>query len=315
MRTLSRPLSALVLAWSCFGPGAALPAAAADCRPRALEELRAHSPDGFAVYTQLGNPAFFMSWIDCNDAQLDLSTAVHESTHVITSEADAFPLVGGGEVRRPHEVSGFFPPSRIAGQFKPDDLVGTYLLSGRASSATDLLYLLDELNAYAHDLNAAVDLKHMTRANQAVDHRDGLAALMAFVAAYAATAKASEPATWSGLRRPQVATVIGSLWGRAEAVMASSCGIPDFGTSDKDYIRRVCSVQSQAALGPILGRAPLCPTACLEPRADVEQTSSLAAPTGPRSSLRQFPANRRAGASWPLSARTLSAGSGTHRED
>jgi hypothetical protein len=277
MHPLSRPLLALALAL-CLGPGSAL--AGPDCRQRGLEELRAHSPDGFAVYTRLANPAFFTGWIDCSDAQLDLSTAVHESTHRITSEADAFPLVGGGEVRRPHEVSGFFPPSRIAGQFKPDEHVATYLQPGRASSATDLLYLLDELNAYTHDLNAAVDLKHMTRPNQAVDHRDGLAALMAFVAGYAATAKATEPATWRGLQQPKVATAIAALWGRAEGVMASSCGIPDFGTSDRDYIRRVCSAGSQAALAPILGRPPLCPTACLEPGADVEQTSSLAMPAG-----------------------------------
>jgi hypothetical protein len=163
MHPLLRPLSALAFALSCLGPGAALKAASADCRPRALEELRSHSADGFAVYTKLANPTFFTSWIDCNDAQLDLSTAVHESTHLVTSETDAFPLVGGGEVRRPHEVSGFFPPSRIAAHFKPDDLVATYLQPGRASSATDLLYPLDELNAYTHDLNAAVDLKHMTR--------------------------------------------------------------------------------------------------------------------------------------------------------
>ena len=37
----------------------------------------------------------------CDDAQFDLSTAVHESTHFISSEIDAFPLVGGGAVERP----------------------------------------------------------------------------------------------------------------------------------------------------------------------------------------------------------------------
>jgi hypothetical protein len=293
MHPLLRPLSALAFALSCLGPGAALKAASADCRPCALEELRSHSADGFAVYTKLANPTFFTSWIDCNDAQLDLSTAVHESTHLVTSETDAFPLVVA-ERYAAHEVSGFFPPSRIAAHFKPDDLVATYLQPGRASSATDLLYLLDELNAYTHDLNAAVDLKHMTRPNQAVDHRDGLAALMAFVASYAATAKATEPATWSGLQQPKVASVIAALWGRAEGVMASSCGIPDFGTSDKDYIRRVCSAGAQAALAPILGHPPLCPTACLEPAADVEQTSSLAAPAGSTRS-----AAKRPGASAP----------------
>ena len=51
--------------------------------------------------------------------------------------------------------------------------------------------------------------------------------------------------------------------------MASSCGIPNFGIEDKSYIRKVCATEATAALEPILGRAPVCPTACLTP--DVAQ--------------------------------------------
>ena len=134
------------------------------------------------------------------------------------------------------------------------------------------MYLLDELNAYSHDLNAAVDLKALSKSDESVDHRDGLAALMAFVAVYAETAKASEPETWSGLQEPKVARTISAIWSRAERVMASSCGIPNFGNQDRSYIRKVCAAEATAALEPILGRAPLCPTACLTP--DVAQADS-----------------------------------------
>ena len=96
-----------------------------------------------------------------------------------------------------------------------------------------------------------------------VDHRDGLAALMAFVALYAERAEQSEPATWRGLLEPRVAKTVSELWGRAEQVMASSCGIPNFGTEDKPLIRQFCQSGPRAALQKILRRAPVCPAACL----------------------------------------------------
>ena len=171
-------------------------------------------------------------------------------------------------MKRPHEVSAFFAPSLIAGKFKANDFVTTYLRPGSASSSTDFLYLLDELNAYTHDLNTAIALSRsrapVEQGADEIDHRDGLAALMAFVALYVERAEESEPATWSGLLQPRVAKTVSELWGRAEKVMASSCGIPNFGTQDKPLIRQFCQSRPQASLQKILGRAPVCPTACLK---------------------------------------------------
>src|SRR3954466_10078543 len=172
--------------------GAPLAAAAADCRPFAIEHLRAAAPEGFAIYQSIQDKKFFAGWITCGEPQFALPTAVHESVHYITAEADAFPLTGGGQLKRAHEVSAFFAASLIAGKFKPNDFVTTYLRPGSASSSTDFLYLLDELNAYTHDLNTAIDLNRSRgsgQRSQQVDHRDGLAALMAFVALYAERAQ------------------------------------------------------------------------------------------------------------------------------
>ena len=141
----------------------------------ALDRLRASSPGGFSIYEQTGESAFLVGWIDCADAQFDLSTAVHESAHFIASETDMFPLVGGGAIERPHEVSAFYPPAAIADRFKHDDFAAIYLRGGKASSSGDFLYLLDELNAYSHDLATAVDLRALTAPDEAVDHRDGCA--------------------------------------------------------------------------------------------------------------------------------------------
>jgi hypothetical protein len=276
-------------------PLAALNAASAatDCRPAAIERLRAAAPEGFAIYQKIKDKTFFLNLISCEEAQFGLPTAVHESVHYITAETDAFPLVNGGELKRPHEVSAFFAPSLIAGRFPVNDFVTTYLRPGAASSSDDFLYLLDELNAYTHDLNTAVALSRSRGSDEVgdeVDHRDGLAALMAFVALYAERAADSEPATWSGLLKPHVAKTVGELWGRAEKVMASSCGIPNFGTQDKAMIRQFCQSRPQAALQKVLGRAPVCPAACLKPT-PVAAREGRPVDTMPTGSVRPNPAS------------------------
>ena len=299
MRQLMRSLP--LAAFAClFWTGGAAPAAKpVDCRDNAVGILRASAPDGFAIYRQIADKPFLLHWIDCKDAQLGLPTAVHESVHFVTGEIDAFPLVDGGEIARPHAVSQFFAPSLIAKKFKVDDFVATYLKPGRASSSSDFLYLLDELNAYTHDLNAAVDLKKMRRDDEYIDHRDGLAALMAFVALYVERARFSEPATWSGLQKPEVAKTVAALWGAAEKVMQSSCGIPHFGTEDKTFIRQFCQANAQGALQTLIGRAPVCPNECLnaEPEdASVDETTN-AAPDPSTRTLWSRRINRRASAS------------------
>jgi hypothetical protein len=123
-----------------------------------------------------------------------------------------------------------------------------------------------------------------------VDHREGLAALMAFVALYVERAEESEPATWSGLQQPRVAKIVSELWGRAEKVMASSCGIPNFGTEDKPLIRQFCQGRPQASLQKILGRAPVCPTACLKSTPVAARESNLFVDTTPTGSVRPSPA-------------------------
>jgi hypothetical protein len=287
---------------------------ARDCRPDAIEALQASAPEGFAIYQKAKDKKFFLHWISCNERQLGLSTAVHETVHYLAAETDAFPLIQGGQLKRPHEVTAFFAPALIAGKFKSNDFVTTYLRPGAASSSTDFLYLLDELNAYTHDLNTAVRLNRTPipgePGDEEVDHRDGLAALMAFVALYVERAAESEPATWAGLQQPRVAKTVSELWGGAEKVMASSCGIPNFGTRDKGLIHQFCQPGPQAALRKILGRAPVCPTACLKPTPVAARESVLPVDMMPTGSVRPKPAVNSPRPFWsrPVSRRPAPSG-------
>jgi hypothetical protein len=259
-KTIRTVLCGLALhAVALLGAGSA---AADDCAARAVEALRAASPNGYAIFQQIRDKTFFRTWLDCDDAQYGLPTAVHESVHFITGDDDAYPLVGGGAVRRPPEDRALFAPGRIAQQFRPSLFVATYLRPGGATSAKDFRYLLDELNAYTHDLDAAVALDDLRSPGVRPSHRDGLAALMSFVALYVEAAE-SDAATWNGLKRPDTATAVSMLWNQAERTMAASCRIPEIGGEDRNFLGKLCAAKPQAALERLLGRPPVCPKACL----------------------------------------------------
>jgi hypothetical protein len=252
--------AACAVAWS----SAAL-AARTDCQPQALRDLQRLSPQGHAIYLAMPNKRHFLQFLTCDDVVLGLATAVHESVHLLTGERDAYPLIDGTAVRRPPEGLRFLPPRDIARRFDSRDIyVQNYLRRGAASSADDFRFLLDELNAYSHDLHSAVKLVPLRRGDRQVGHRDGLAALMSFVMGYADAARQSAPATWEGLQRPETKRVVATLWHQAEGVLASSCGVPAFGREDRKHIAFLCERRNGEALGQLLGRAPACPAACLE---------------------------------------------------
>lgn len=261
---MCKALRAAAVALFAVACSSAALAARTDCRPQALRDLRRLSPQGHAIYAALVDKGHFLRFLTCDDVVLGLATAVHESVHMLTAERDAYPLIEGGAVRRPPEGLRFFPPRDIARKFDRRDIyVQTYLRRGAASSADDFRFLLDELNAYSHDLNSAVKLAPLQRADTEAGHRDGLAALMAFVVSYTDTARRSVPRTWEGLQRPKMKKVVRTLWTQAETVLASSCGTPAIGFDDRKYIAFICDRSNGDGLAGLLGRAPDCPAACL----------------------------------------------------
>lgn len=269
----------VALASVCLSATAATAAAPAGCQQRSLHELQERSPDGYAIYAAIRDKKFFLQWITCDDLQTGLATAVHESVHNLTESRDSYPLIDGSEVKRPHEVSKFVAPAIIAKKFDARDLfrgalVSTYLQRGNASSADDFMYLLDELNAYSHDLHTAVALDALHAPNETIGERDGLAAMMAFVAVYAATVEDSQPATWEGLRKPEVANAVSALWTQAETTMINSCAVPNLGQADQYFLTKLCAEKPLSSLQKILGRAPLCPRMCMQPREKTADASS-----------------------------------------
>ena len=128
-------------------------AAPTDCQPQALRDLKRLAPQGHAVYEAISDKRHFLRFLTCDDVVLGLATAVHESVHLLTSDKDAYPLIGGGVAERPSESLRFYAPREIARRFDARQYVRADLPQrGAASSSDDFRFLLDELNAYSHDL-------------------------------------------------------------------------------------------------------------------------------------------------------------------
>jgi hypothetical protein len=256
MRTALRAAAAALatVAWS-----QASLAAPTGCQPQALRDLERLSPHGYAVYEAISDKRHFLRFLTCDDVVLGLSTAVHESVHMLTSDKDAYPLIGGGVAERPSESLRFFAPREVARRFGASNMyVQTYLKRGAATSAEDFRFLLDELNAYSHDLATSVRLVPLLRPeNGQVGHRDGLAALMTFLMSYVDTAQASVPATWANLQRPEVRETVRTLWAQAETALAASCDVPSFGQDDRRSITFLADSGNGAGLTELLGRAPM----------------------------------------------------------
>lgn len=257
-------LLGIMMTAAVFSPGHAVERKNGGCQTQGLRELERLSPQGMAVYRAMPDKKFFTNWLSCDGAQFNLTTAVHESVHFLTESKNGYYLLDGRVLRRPPELSRLAKPNQIARAFPSDTYVQTYLRLGAATSAVDLTYLLDELNAYTHDLNVAVHLVPLSKPSDGnISNRDGLGALMSFVMKYVDTARRSSPATWTALKSPGPQHTVRTLWSQAEKVMASSCGIPRYGVNDRYYVGFLCNEANGQALREILGRPAVCPRSCL----------------------------------------------------
>lgn len=258
MRRLVRTTAVALL---CLGATGAMASPRTECQPQALRDLQRLAPEGYAVYTAVPDKKHFMFFLTCDNVQLGLATAVHETVHMLTDVKDGYPLINGQVVKRVYEVNKFYPPREIARKFDSrDPYVQTYLKRGAASSADEFMYLMDELNAYSHDLNSAVKLVSLNKGGGQADHRAGLAALMSFTMSYVDGAREDKRTTWDGLQQARVKNVVETLWTQAETVLGKSMHVRGMG--GEAHVRFLCSQANGKGLRELLGRAPVGPAVC-----------------------------------------------------
>ena len=99
---MRKALQATAVALLAFASSPALATPRTDCQPQAIRDLQRLSPQGHAIYAAMTDKKQFLFFLTCDNVQLGLATAVHESVHMLTEQKDAYPLIAGGSVKRVH---------------------------------------------------------------------------------------------------------------------------------------------------------------------------------------------------------------------
>jgi hypothetical protein len=223
-------------------------AAPATCLPEVLETLRQKDPNAIGVYTTVANPDRFSFWLDCSDALYAAPTAVHESTHTInfklsTYERSAFYLPGGAVMSVPRFHGKLFGRNEIIPDLATSELgiyYRTYLVGDIGKQ--ELPVLLDELNAYTHDLITGTALQALIPSYQHRSERDGLVVFMYYLELYLKRARVAHPQAWQLIAgNTEYRALLQKLWANAETALRAACPIEALGIDDAPYVKKVYS--------------------------------------------------------------------------
>jgi hypothetical protein len=237
-------------------------AAVAPCLPNVLDVLSQKDPNGTGVYTTLANPDKFSFWLDCSDANFAAPSAVHESTHLINFKHSTFArasyyLPGGTFMSVPRHRGEFFPRNEINLSLATSEL-GIYFrtyLTGEGSKQ-ELPVLLDELNAYTHDLMTGTALQSLIPSNQHVSERDGLAVFMYYLELYLKRARLAHPKAWQIISTDaEYRALLKALWANAETALRAACPFEALGIDDAPYLKKVYSEELLGELTKIFEAA------------------------------------------------------------
>ncbi len=210
------------------------------CLDDAIALLK-HDPNGLAVLEAHGDREGFGYWLDCGSVDYDVSSAVHETVHLLShaeSQGDySWYLVGGERITVPWSKSP--PRSNVVRDLRKDErdsYVDTYLTG--ASGEQGLELLLDELNAYTHGLITEIALapRHEGE-NRRTAARDGVAHFQLYLVIYLAQLRADHPKRHAKLAET-LGPVTAALWKQSEKALRASLPYDSLGIDDRWYLHR-----------------------------------------------------------------------------
>lgn len=225
------------------------------CLKHAVALLRA-DPNGFAVYRASDRQSFAF-WLDCDELDFDVSSAVHESVHILsqapTTDRYRFLLVGGDEIEVPWSKSP--PRSNVVKRLRKDERDGyveTYLTGTSGQQGIEVV--MDELNAYTHGLVTEVALAPRKEATgRRSGARDGVAHFLLYLTLYLEVLQHEDPQLYtelSGTHGQAVAT----LWKQAEKALGDSLPYRSLGIDDRWYLFRAYHPDQLEQLDKFVGK-------------------------------------------------------------
>lgn len=253
--------SALALLFGITLQSALAAASEPSCTDEAIRILKQNSSHGYRVYLDRKDRKFFSRFLDCDDIPNSLSTAVHESVHTMwrRSRYREHPYYLPDGTWAKVEFRDLFHREELlqdlGGKARPNNSYDESYLASTGNQ--DITMVLEELNAYIHDLIVTKDLAPLMPGTMQVSGRDGLATFMHYLKLYLHRAKVKHPRDWEEISGSQayVAT-IRAMWSFAEKALREACPIPRIGIRDQVILGDVYAPESAGALEELLG-APL----------------------------------------------------------
>lgn len=210
------------------------------CQEPAVGLLR-YTVDGLRAFQALESPDAFAFWLDCEEPDFAMPTAVHESVHLLSGRVGdgryAFYVLGGKQVFVPVAES---PPRKVVvGLLRPeerDGYVDVYLSGPSGDQGLELL--LDELNAYVYGLSVRTSLAEAGRlGNRRVTGRDGVAHFQLYLGLYLKHLRVTEPERHAALGKTH-GDAVSRIWKLAERELKRSEAYPGLGIDDRWYLAR-----------------------------------------------------------------------------
>lgn len=221
-------------------------------RPRTVAALELRFPAAAWVVGELADPNHFDVWFqmgtsDWSQVVTSLSSAVHESVHML-----GFQAFDPRSHRYPVDVDTFLSfetPSTMDRSRILEELPGslsdlsynqTYLTGD--SGAQGYALLLDEFNAYTWSLLTELAFADQRPSNMTVSARDGILAFMLYLETYLALAQSEEPSTYEAIvGSAEIRAVTIALWDRAACALTLSEGVAGIGQRDREIASFVFS--------------------------------------------------------------------------
>ncbi len=220
-----------------------------------MDMLHRRDKTGYGIVTKVKNAGEFAQWLDCNEPPLyGVTTAVHETSHELDNELSGFSeaenefgvyrfryFLGGDKILTVTDKKLFYR-SEIGGELDDEDksymYYETYLTGD--SGNQDILLLLEELNAYTHGLNTAVQFADMLPANMTVTERDGPSVFMYYLEMYLRKARLDYPEQWKKIYTDaDYLNLMQAMWARAEETLKAALKFPQLGIKDKAALKKV----------------------------------------------------------------------------
>ncbi len=231
-----------------------------ECEKTAFKTLNQYYPFSLQVYERISDKRKNHTFIKCDDKntiEIDsLNTFTHENIHIYGHELskkyhNESYLLLNGYVTHIEYTSELLDP-----QYYRSKLLSSLSIEERNSEYTrtyfedemgeqSFLVLLDELNAYAHGLDASVHLPIMKEKHYS--EIDGLAAMMVYTLRYYQTFHKSDLGFYNNtLMSKQVRHAVSTLLAQAKNAILSATNRDDLNVESKIWIDAINSKELQS---------------------------------------------------------------------